>query len=169
MQLEPLKIAWSVQVLTLDYLMDGSMDGGRNKNNLRLVDRVVLDLPLANVSFQPAGNLTAVPRAGAAWTMVFADSLVAIIPRDAASLAAAMQNNAFFNKSFLGEVYVGPYVLRGTVLTSDNSVQVMPMYPAFPMQAVTIDCLLPGSKVAGVTAPYALVLSRHKQLVVPLE
>ncbi len=169
MLLEPLKSSWLVQVLTLDYLIYGSMDGDRDKYIFRLIDGKVLDLPLASAQFQPAGNLTAPMHAAVPWTMVYSESLVAIIPRDAASTACAMQNNGFFKHPFQGEVYIGPYVMRGKVLASDNSVRLLPMYPGFPMQDVEINCLLPGSKLVGLTAPYIVVVSHHKQLIVPLE
>jgi hypothetical protein len=169
MLLEPQKNSWLLQVLTLDYLIDGYMDGDRDKNIFRLADGKVYDLPLASVQFQPAGNLVALMHAVVPWTLVNSESLVGIIPRDAASTACAMQNNTFFKHSFHAEVYIGPYVLRGTVLAFDNSVRILPMYPGFPMQDVEINCLLPGSKLVGLKAPYMVVQTHHKQLMVPLE
>jgi hypothetical protein len=166
MLLEPQKSSWLVQVLTLDYLIDGYMDGERDKTIFRLYDENVPDLPLASVQFQPAGSLTGAMHAVVPWVMVHSESLVAIIPRDAASLACAMQNNTFFKQSFQGEVYIGPYVLRGKVLAYDNSVRTLPMYPGFPMQDVEINCLLPGSKLVGLKAPYLVVLTRRRQLMV---
>ena len=167
MLLETQKSSWLVQVLTLDYLIDGYMDADRDKSIFRLVNKEVLDLPLASVQFQPAGNLTAPMHPVVPWTLVYGEQMVAIIPRDPASTACAMQNNSFFNQSFQAEVYIGSFVLRGRVLCSDRSVRVFPMYPAFPMQDVEITCLLPGSKLA-VKAPYLVVMGSHKQLVVPV-
>jgi hypothetical protein len=164
MLLESQKSSWLVQVITLDYLIDGYMDGDRDKYIFRLYDGKVLDLPLASVQFQPAGNLTGGMHTVVPWTMVHSESMVAVIPRDAASLACAMQNNAFYNQSFQGEVYIGPYLLRGKVLVPNDSIRTLPMYPAFPMQDVEINCLLPGSKLVGLKAPYAAVLTHHRQL-----
>ncbi len=169
MLLEPQKSSWLLQVLTTDYLIDGYMDGDRDKTIFRLADRRVLDLPLASVQFQPAGNLIAPMHVVVPWTLVNSESLIAIIPRDAASMACAMQNNGIFNQSFQGEVYIGPYVLRGKILTIDNSVRILAMYAAFPMQDVEINCLLPGSKLVGLKAPYLMVLTHHRQLLVPVE
>src|ERR1700690_3852889 len=107
MLMEPQKNSWLLQVLTTDYLIDGYMDGDRYKTIFRLSDRQVLDLPLASVQFQPAGNLIAPMHVVVPWTLVNSESLVAIIPRDPASTACAMQNNSFFKQSFQGEVYIG--------------------------------------------------------------
>ncbi|MDR3575320.1 MAG: hypothetical protein P4L50_15780 [Anaerolineaceae bacterium] len=169
MLLEPQKNSWLLQVLTLDYLIDGYLDGDRDKNIFRLADRQVLDLRLASVQFQPASNLVSPMHAVVPWTLVNSESLVAIIPRDAASSASAAQNNTIFKKSFQGEVYIGPYLLRGKVLTVDDSVRILPIYPCFPMMDVEINCLLPGSKLVGLKAPYLLVMTLHRQLIVPAE
>jgi len=168
MLLEPQKSSWLVQVLTLDYLIDGYMDGEMDKNIFRLADKSIPDLRLASVQFQPAGNLVAPLHAVVPWTLVNSESLVAIIPRDAASTTCAMQNNAFFKHPFQGEVYIGPYVLRGKVLAFADTVRILPMYPAFPMQDVEINCLLPGSKLLGLRAPYLAVMSHRRQLLVPI-
>jgi hypothetical protein len=63
-----------VQVLTLDYLIDGYIDGDRDKNIFRLADGGIYDLPLASVQFQPADNLSAPIHAAAPWTLVNSES-----------------------------------------------------------------------------------------------
>jgi len=168
MLLDPQKTSWLVQVLTLHYLIDGYLDGERDKSIFRLLDKEGVDLPLASVQFQPAGNLAAPMHAVVPWTMVFGQNQVALIPRDAAAVAYAVQNiPAYLKQSFQAEVYAGPYVIRGKLLCSDSSVRVMPTQSIFPMLDVEVTCLLAGSKLA-LKAPYLMVLAAHKELIAPV-
>ena len=169
MLLDPPKTPWLVQVLTLHYLIDGYLDSERDKSILRLMDHQAVDLPLASVQFQPAGNLTADMHAVIPWTLISGENQVAILPRDPAAIAYAMQNiPVYLKQSFQAEVYSGPYVIRGRLLCSDSTVRVLPTNPIFPMLDVEVTCLLPGSKMA-LKAPYLMVLPTHKELIVPAE
>ena len=100
--------------------------------------------------------------------LVSGDQLVAIIPRDESGTANAIRTNSFFNFSIPAEVYIGSYLIRGKVMSGDKNLRVFSGYVGFPVQEAEIHCLLPGAQLVGFTAPYVLVLSRHKQMIVPI-
>jgi hypothetical protein len=97
--------------------------------------------------------------------LVYAESIVAVIPRDEASTAYVLKNNASLFKSPIpAEVRVGSYLLRGEVLSPDNLLNVFESYFRFAIRNAEISCLLPGSQLGELRAPYVLVLGEHKQL-----
>ncbi len=113
--LETPKVRWAVQILTVDYLIDGYIDGERDKYSFRLVDHDVSATPVISARFQPTGNLAAPAAPAVPLVVVYGDRLVALIPRDEAGTASAKQANAAFKYFIPAEVYVGPYVIRGKV------------------------------------------------------
>ena len=163
----PLKIPWHVQALTLDYLVDGYIDGSQDKAYFRVMDNVLYNIGLVNVRFQATGGLPGPLPDSAQLTFVYGEQLVALIPSDEASLASALQSNNGFTVATLVEVYVGSYVIRGTLLSYDANGRVFQSYRGFPVQDAEISCRLPGAQWDGLKAPYLVVLSQHKQLVVP--
>jgi hypothetical protein len=164
--LAPPKIPWHVQVLTLDYLVDGYIDGSHDKAYFRTMANVLYNISLANVHFQSTGNQPVPARDAAAWAMLYGEQLVALIPWDEASLATAMQSNVDYKIATQGEVYVGCYLIRGAVLSYDANLSVFGNQRSFPVQNAEITCRLPGAQWSGLKAPYLLVMSQHKQLVI---
>lgn len=160
---------WAVQVLTLDYLIDGSLDSERDKTSFRLQGHDVSPLPLTSARFRPTGVLSVSPPPAVPWVLIYGDQLVAIIPKDEAGLANARQLNAVFKVGVKAEVYAGPYVIRGEVLSPDGSLRVFEGYTGFPVQDAEIKCLIPGAQLGLLKAPYVLVMSRHKQALVPIK
>ena len=160
---------WAIQVLTLDYLIDGSLDAERDKNSFRLQGHDVSPLPLTSARFRVAGALSVSPPPAIPWVLIYGDQLVAIIPKDEASQAAARQMNATFKVAVKAEVYAGPYVIRGEVLSPDGLLRVFEGYTGFPVQNAEIKCLIPGAQLGQLKAPYVLVMSRHKQALVPIK
>jgi len=165
--LESPKSRWAIQVLTLDYLIDGYIDGDRDKYWFRVAGRDVSATPVASARFHPTGNLAVATPPTVPWVLVYGDRLVALIPRDDASTATARQTNAAFKYAVPADVYVGPYVIRGQVLSQDMSLRVFEGYVGFPVQDAEISCLIPGAQLPDLQVPYMLVFSRQKQLLVP--
>jgi hypothetical protein len=156
-----------VQALTLDYLVDGFIDGSQDKAYFRVMDNVLYNIGLVNVHFQATGNLPTPNPDYAPLTIVYGEQLVALIPGDEASLASAMQSNNALKFSTRAQVFAGSYVIRGTVLCYDTNGRVFQSYRGFPVQDAEISCRLPGAQWSGLKAPYLVVLNQHKQLVVP--
>ncbi|MGA2505062.1 MAG: hypothetical protein ABSG01_13305 [Anaerolineales bacterium] len=167
--LETPSIKWAIQVLTLDYLIDGSLDADRDKYSFRLLGHDVSPLPVTSARFRPTGALSVSPPPATPWVLIYGDQLVAIIPKDDAGLTNARQLNAAFKVAVPAEVYAGPYVIRGQVLSPDGSLRVFEGYTGFPVQDAEIKCLIPGAQLGVLKAPYVLVMSRHKQALVPIK
>jgi hypothetical protein len=113
----PSRIPWHVQALTLDYLLDGYIDGSHDKTYFRAMANVLYNIGLGNVHFQATSGLTAPQQNSAPWAMVYGEQMVALIPCDEASLAGAIQSNGDFKIATRAVVYVGSYVIRGTLLS----------------------------------------------------
>ncbi len=160
------KIPWHVQVLTLDYLVDGYIEGSHDKAYFRAMANVLFNIALANARFQATGSLQVPGREAAPWTLVYGEQLVALIPWDKDSFNAAMQANGDYKIATPGEVYVGNYLIRGTVLSYNANLNVMATQHSFPVQNAEITCRLPGSTWPGLKAPYVMVTSQHKQLII---
>jgi hypothetical protein len=156
-----------VQALTLDYLVDGYMDGSQDKAYFRVMDNVLYNIGLVNVHIQATGSLPAPDPDSTPLAIVYGEQLVALIPGDEASLVSAMQSNSPLKFLTRAEIFVGNYLIRGTVLCYDTNGRVFQSYRGFPVQDAEISSRLPGAEWSGLKAPYLVVLSQHKQLVVP--
>ena len=165
--LAPPKIPWHVQALTLDYLVDGYIDSSHDKAYFRAMDNALYNIGLANVHFQATGSLPGPARDSAPWTLVYGEQLVALVPCDEASLVNAVQLNNGYKVATQAEVYAGSYVIRGTVLSYDANGSVFQSFRSFPVQDAEVICRLPGAQWTGLKAPYLVVMSQHKQLVLP--
>jgi len=113
------------------------------------MDNVLYNIGLVNVRFQATGNLLGPAPDSAPWTIVYGEQLVALIPCDEASLASAMQINNGFKVATRAEVFVGSYVIRGTVLSYDANGHVFQSFRSFPVQDAEISCRLLGRSGAG--------------------
>src|SRR5450759_2688283 len=74
--LEIPSVQWAIQVLTLDYLIDGSLDAERDKNSFRLQGHDVSPLPLTSARFRVAGALSVSPPPAIPWVLIYGDQLV---------------------------------------------------------------------------------------------
>ena len=163
------KKSWAIDVLTTDYLISGTVDGDRNYAAFQLMSGDVSSLALAAARIQPIGQLGTPDSLTAPWAVAYGDSIVAIIPRDQACLDYAAQRNADWKNPQPAEVYVGPYLMRGTLLSPANDARTFAAFTTgFALQQAQISSLLPGSRFAGLSASYVLVVGRHKHFVRPL-
>ena len=87
---------------------------------------------------------------------MFPNTFVAIIPRDEASTAFVAKNNT--SKNLIpADIYVGPYIIHGTILSPDNSFSILRYYFNFGVRDAVIDCQLPDTKLQGLKAPFVMV------------
>jgi hypothetical protein len=93
---------------------------------------------------------------------------VAVIPRDAARLEDAMKRNSDWKHPQLAEIFVGHYLIRGTLLSAGNDVRTFAAFSTgLIVQPASISSLLPGARLSRLSAPYAMVVGRHKHWVRP--
>ena len=151
---------WAMQILTLHYLIDGSVQpndeikillgGGSNYYESRYV------VTLTNAKVQPTGDLTTQPFFVPQWTVEHRGGLVALIPRDEACTQALSKIIQSKSLGYRAVIYAGPYVIRGT-LESPAPTMAFETYAFMPIRDAQIDCQLPGARLAGFTAPLMVV------------
>jgi hypothetical protein len=157
------KALWAVQLLTTDYLVDGNLDPddptGSWFLHVQSGELAMATLTLTQARMQPTGGLNATMPTAAKWSLPSTGMFVACIPRDEGGTAYALKRNSSSKHPIAGVVFVGPYAIRGTILSPDAGVDILAGYLTFAMQQVVIDCLAPGARLTGLAAPYVLVRS----------
>jgi hypothetical protein len=165
----PPKTAWAAQFLTFDYLIEGYFDGNKEDYILHVGASEIQGLQLYSARFRPSGNLVAPARPNVPSALIFGVQLIAIIPRDEPSTAAARKKNSDLKYPVPAEAYIGPYLFRGTLLCPNKNVNSVAIYHGFTMQDAQIDCLLPGAQLVGLTAPYVVIRNnKYRQVILPL-
>jgi hypothetical protein len=96
--------------------------------------------------FPDAGNV-AVPAGSAdVWTAANGDAVLALIPRDAACTEHMVKEHTHGKYAVPEDVYVGWYVIRGTVLSpNENDAGTMVNVSIMLLQDAEIECVLPGA------------------------
>jgi hypothetical protein len=94
-------------------------------------------------------------------------SVVAVIPRDEASLALAVKANSAWRYPLPAAVYAGPYLIRGTVLGKGPNTGAFD-WNTYLARDVEITSVLPNATWAGVKAPYVYICGQHKHFIVSL-
>lgn len=158
---------WSVQLLTTEYLVSGTIDAARERVAFNLLGGDLRALRVYEPQIMPAGDLVVPQRAAVPWALVYGNQLVAVIPRDQDCLNFALKSTSAFKHPIAADVFAGPYVFSGTLMSPDQDLRVFEGYAAFVMQNVIIDCLVAGTKLPRVQAPYVMVVGNHKGFVVP--
>jgi hypothetical protein len=160
---------WAVDLLTTEYLISGTIDGDHYQGVFHLGRPDISSIPVSSARMQPTGNVGLPDALTAPWAVAYADTLVAIIPRDQASLDFALKTNADWKAQLPAEVYVSHYLIRGTLLNpSDNPRAFVAFTAGLAIQQAQITSLLPGARLSGLSAPYLLLVSRHKHFARPL-
>lgn len=163
----PPTTSWAVQILTVDYLIEGTLDASRERAAFNLVAGDARAIRVDGPQVVPTGDLVVPPRPAVPWALVYGNRLVAIIPRDRACLDFAIKANDSFDTPIPGEVFAGPYVFSGTIMSPDRKLRILEGYTSLVLHNATIDCLVPGTKMPRLQAPYVMVLGNHKNFVVP--
>jgi len=157
--------SWTLQVLTLDYLVEGLFDDNNDNHTATYYFRSWYDdegklaisasLHLTQVHIQPTRNATPPISSAAEWWS-FSNNLIAVIPRDENSLAHVAKNNS--PKSVIpADIFVGPYRIHGSVLCPDKQLSSVRYYFTFVVQDAEILCLDAETKLPSLKAPYAIV------------
>jgi hypothetical protein len=169
------KQPWLVQVLTPDYLVEGHFDEGDENYMGLYFFRAWPDLDgklpvsacmhLTNARFQSMSNLTLPPSSATDW-FGFPNNMLALFPRDELSLAYMFKNNAPKNL-IPAEIYVGPYLIKGTILCPEKSLIALRIYFNFAVQDAVIECLTPGAKFQSHKEPFVMVRTHLVQGIIP--
>jgi len=166
--------SWTIQVLTLDYLVEGLFDDSNDNHTAMYFFRSWYDdngklaisasIHLTKVHIQTMRNATPPVSSAAEWWS-FSNNLIAIIPSDENSLAYVVKNNV--PKSVISaDVFVGPYRIHGSVLCPDKQLSSVRYYLNFVVQDAEILCLDVDAKLPSLQVPYAIVRTHLVQGIV---
>jgi hypothetical protein len=147
----------AMQVLTLDYLIEGNVDlddelvslleGWSNYYDDQYIIKV------ASARIQPTGNLTTPAFSVSQWILSQRGGLVAFIPRDETGTQALLKTARGETFSFRAAMYAGPYLIRAS-LAVENPFEEWAFIHA---RDVRIDCQLPKAQLDGFTVPWAVL------------
>ena len=163
----PEKSKWTVQLLTREYLIEGTIDGNKYKLGFQLFMGDTNLYALNNASFRPTGNLSVPARSQVPWTVVYGSELIGVIPKDEASTAYAIKANSTFTNPVPAEIFAGPYSIKGTMLTQLKDILGLASSTIFAARDVEINCLLPHAQLTGFKVPYILLTGRNVQMATP--
>ncbi len=158
-----------VQVLLTDYLVDGfflipQVINARDSDFWDIREKMFLGTWLKSVTFLPTGNYAVPVQEIAKEFYVSGNTMVALIPRDPASIALALERNSAWKYPAPVEVYAGPYRIRGNILRKGKDNGVFDWETYFIRDA-EITSVLPDSKWKGLQAPYVYVCGQHKHFI----
>lgn len=158
-----------VQVLLLDYLVEGyflypDIIMARDSDYWTLNEKMFTGMWLKSVRFQPTGNLQVSPQSVAKEFYLTGDNVVAAIPQGEPSIALAVKNNSAYRYPLKAEIYVGPYLIRGSVLGKGQNTGAFDHGSYFVREAEIIS-LLPNASWTGLKAPYLFVCGPHKNFI----
>jgi hypothetical protein len=148
---KPVPSPFVVQVLTTEYLIEGTAQGDIDTDLFRGLD-TWSPLRLTSVQITPTG-LAQVPAQSLPVFMVSGNSVVALVPRVELSQMADHVVWAVHNIPCRGIFHIGPYLIRGTMmfLREDCVEEVMPMF------GVQIKHAAPGAALGELSAPFIVV------------
>ena len=148
---KPVPPPFVVQVLTTEYLIEGTAQGDAYIDLFRGLDDWS-PLRLTSVQITPTGP-TKVPAQSLPVFMVSGNSVVALVPRMELSQMADHEMWAVHKIPCPGIFHIGPYLIRGTMmfLREDCLEEVMPMF------GVQIKHTAPGAALDELSAPFIVV------------
>jgi hypothetical protein len=168
---------WTIQVLTLDFLLEGRILTNpitdvawsdpyifKTYEHNYIYESSVDLVYLTETQFQRTNNVVATDDIGTDCVINIHNS-IAFIPRDEASTTYLLKQNKFKNM-FTADMYIGSYLIRGKVWSPDkpdSGLKTLKKYLRLVVQDVTIDCQLPGAKLRGLEAQYAVLCTRYFQ------
>ena len=148
-----------VQVLTLDYLIDGTAElSGQN---------LIRIFTLTDVTMRPARGSEAPEPLGATWAIGEEyGGLIAVAPVDAAGHEALERYADSGSHELRADVFTGPYRVRGTILAPDDDPAVLANLGRLMVRDPEIECLAPGSTLGAWRPPSALLFMSQFQGIV---
>jgi|SRR5579859_3175458 len=169
---KPPPAPWALQFLTTDYLVTGLVapddytigsetlfyEACQNQG----AEAFQL-LTIASVQLQTTGSLVAGPENLPTWNLGLGDNLVAVIPNDDASRAAAQKAFSDYRQPLQAAFYAGPYVILGNYLSdpSDAGILFRDEKSLRPLANAEINCQLPGSTLKSWRVPWLLLNARQ--------
>jgi hypothetical protein len=159
------KAPWAVRLLTPDFLIDGYTDLDSHSEGAPFFQRQTGSMPLGalwltSVRFQATGPSSGTAPTANNWSLAYSAAFVAAIPNDEASLTATRLNIADLRNAFQAELFVGPYAIRGQLLSPAAHAGDFAMFGSYHSLVVkdaVIDYRLPGAQLTGLKAPLAVV------------
>ncbi len=148
---KPVLPPFAVQVLTTEYLIEGTAQGDIDTDFYRGLD-AWSPLRLTSVQITPTG-LAQIPAQSLPVFMVSGNSVVALVPRMELGQMADHEVWAVYKIARPGIFHIGPYLIRGTMmfLREDGIEEVMPMF------GVQITHTVPGAALGELSAPFIAV------------
>jgi hypothetical protein len=148
-----------VQVLTLDYLVDGTAELS-GQNLIRL-------FTLTEVSMRAARGATPPEPLGTTWAIGEEyGGLIAVAPVDAAGSEALVRYADAGDHELRADVFTGPYRVRGTILAPDDDPAVLANLGRLMVRDPEIECLAPGATLGTWRPPSALLFMSQLQGIV---
>jgi hypothetical protein len=159
------KAPWAVRLLTTDFLVDGYSDNETHPESWPFFTPATGTAPagllwLDRPRFTPVSTGTPPQPPASQWMLPFSASYVAVLPFDDASLAAMSKNAADRKNAFPAIVHVGPFALRGKLMSEYAAVSymsTMATHMSYVMQEVEIEYRGPNPGFTGLKSPLALV------------
>ena len=148
-----------VQVLTLDYLIDGTADLS-GQNLIRIFELTDVTMRAARGDAEPA------PR-GSTWAIGETyDGLIAVAPVDEEGFEALAGYADTGKHEIPADVFTGPYRVRGTILAPVDEAASLANLGRLMLRDVEVDCLAPGSTLGTWRPPSALLFMSRLQGIV---
>jgi hypothetical protein len=163
---------WRLQLLTNEYLIEGSINPEESRvgssDIFEMSCEDVLDgggieafhrLSLTDVSVRATGVLSLPEQRYPEWGTAVFNDVIAVFPRDEASLQAAQKAFREYRYPLPVEIYAGSYRLRGKLLSDSTIPRRSPFLEnqIVPLVEAEIDNLLPGASLHDLQADWLLV------------
>ena len=156
--------SWSLDVLTLDYLVSGEVGPAAQKwawTYFSMVEkRTPSSLEMTASKASSTGNLPAPDLAGKTVGFSYQTGLIGLIPRDEAA-GNAWDKWAVLGDALAAELTIGPYAISGSMLSPSGGLSVL-INDRFAMRDATIT-RVDGGSGAPIDAPKAVFSTRFVQ------
>jgi hypothetical protein len=156
---------WSLDVLTLDYIVSGQVEPGAQKwawgYFAMTEERTPKALELTVSGARSTGALPAPALAGKVAGFSYQTGLVGLIPRDEAA-AKIWEKWAVLGDEMAAEFTIGPYAITGSLLSPSGGLDVL-INDRFAMRDATITRLDGSGPGTPIEAPQAVFSTRFVQ------
>ena len=148
-----------LQVLTLDYLIDGTADLS-GQNLIRIFELTDVTMRAARGDVEPA------PR-GSTWAIGETyEGLIAVAPVDEEGFEALARYADTGKHELPADVFTGPYRVRGTILAPVDEPASLANLGRLMLRDVEVECLEPGATLGTWQPPSALLFMSQLQGIV---
>ncbi len=167
------KLLWTVQVLAPGVWVTGSFDSASDPYALSSFFEADTRSPNANITYltltsarvQPLDASSASPGPGGPlprWTMSTIGGFVAVLPGDEASAAYMVKKNTG-KHAVQGDVFVGSFIIHGTIQYSGSNVSFLTSDRMFAILDAEIESPRFAGQFAGLKAACAVISTRLLQ------